>query len=118
MQVPLCTSPSGDRHHVPHAPLSAWCEPDTHPLPIKKRVSFPLPEAGPANGSLVTKRMQHKGLCVTSEALSEETIQLPPGSLGELGLGDIQPLVAITQALRWTVRRAPPARYPTKGLDI
>lgn len=55
---------------------------------------------------------------MTSEALSEETIQLPPGSLGELGLGDIQPLVAITQALRWTVRRAPPARYPTKGLDI
>ena len=54
-------------------------------------VSSPLPESGPADESLVTKRMQHKWLTMTSEARSHKTMQLPPGSFGRLSLGGIRP---------------------------
>lgn len=50
----------------------------------------PLFESGVAYDSLVTKRMQQKWLSMTFEARSEETMQLPPGSLGRLAQEDIQ----------------------------
>lgn len=50
----------------------------------------PLLESGVAYDSLVSKRMQQKWLSMTSEARSEDTMQLPPGSLGRLALEDIQ----------------------------